>query len=128
MFSFLTSFRVKNIYIKAFCRTERTYVKLLQELVDIYVKPASTPVTGIANVSTKETVVPPAERKIVFNGLESLYSFHTASFLPELEKAYKTLESSDDADGKASAEAAVKVAQVFVSHAAFMRMYSTYIK
>lgn len=79
-------------------------------------------------MSTKETIVPPTERKIVFNGLESLLSFHKESFLPSLEKAYQILESSSDADGKSSAEAAVKVAQVFVSHAAFMRMYSTYIK
>lgn len=109
-------------------RTERTYVKLLQELVDIYVTPASAPVTGIANVSTKETVVPATERKIVFNGLESLLSFHKESFLPSLEKAYLSLEAVDDVDGQVSTQAAIKVAQVFVSHAAFMRMYSTYIK
>lgn len=109
-------------------RTERTYVKLLQELVDIYVKPASAPFTGIANVSSKETIVPASERKIVFNGLESLLSFHKESFLPALELASKTLESSDDSTGEASSQAAIKVAQVFVSHAAFMRMYSTYIK
>jgi len=96
--------------------------------VDIYVTPATAPVTGIGNVSTKETVVPATERKIVFNGLESLLSFHKESFLPSLEKAYMTLESSDDADGQASTRAAINVAQVFVSHAAFMRMYSTYIK
>jgi len=110
------------------CRTERTYVNQLKELVEIYVTPAAAPVTGIANVSTKETVVPAAERKIVFNGLESLLSFHHASFLPSLEKAYKTIEGVDDVDGQASIQAAIKVAQVFVSHAAFMRMYSTYIK
>jgi hypothetical protein len=110
------------------CRTERTYVKLLQELVDIYVKPAAAPVTGIANVSSKETVVPAGERKIVFNGLDSLLIFHKDSFLPSLEKASQILESSDDADGSTSTKAAIKVAQVFVSHAAFMRMYSTYIK
>jgi hypothetical protein len=100
----------------------------LQELVDIYVTPSAAAVTGIANFSTKETVVPATERKIVFNGLESLLSFHKESFLPSLEMAYLTLESADDVDGQASSQAAVKIAQVFVSHAAFMTMYSTYIK
>ena len=108
--------------------TERTYVKGMQELVDIYVKPASAPVTVIGGVSTKETVVPAGERKIVFNGLESLLSFHKESFLPSLEKAYTSLERSTDEDGEASLNAALAVARVFVSHAAFMRMYSTYIK
>jgi RhoGEF domain len=108
--------------------TERTYVKGMQELVDIYVKPASAPVTVIGSVSTKETVVPAGERKVVFNGLESLLSFHKESFLPSLDKAYASLEHSADEDGEASMNAALAVARVFVSHAAFMRMYSTYIK
>ena len=110
------------------CRTERTYVKLLNELVDIYVMPAATPVLGITNSATKETVVPLTERKIVFNGLDSLLAFHRENFLPALEQACQTLDNSDDADGSASAKAAIDVAKVFVSHAAFMRMYSTYIK
>jgi len=100
----------------------------MQELVDIYVKPASAPVTVIGGVSIKETVVPASERKIVFNGLESLLSFHKESFLPSLEKAYTSLEHSTDEDGEVSMNAALAVARVFVSHAAFMRMYSTYIK
>ena len=103
-------------------------MKGMQELVDIYVKPASAPVTVIGGVSTKETVVPASERKIVFNGLESLLSFHKESFLPSLERAYTSLESATDKDGEASMNAALAVARVFVSHAAFMRMYSTYIK
>lgn len=64
----------------------------------------------------------------MFNGLESLFSFHKESFLPSLEKAYEILAITEDEDGEASFQAAIKVAQVFVSHAAFMRMYSTYIK
>ena len=103
-------------------------MKGMRELVDIYVKPASAPVTVIGGVSTKETVVPASERKIVFNGLDSLLSFHKESFLPSLETAYPSLECSTDEDGEASTNAALAVARVFVSHAAFMRMYSTYIK
>ena len=51
-------------------RTERTYVKGLQELVDIYIKPASATVTVLSGVSQiKDSVVPSQERKIVFSGL-----------------------------------------------------------
>lgn len=100
----------------------------LQELVDIYIRPGSQPATTIANVTSKETIVPVNERKIIFNGLESLLSFHKDSFLPALEKAYKALGEGDDTSGELSNDTAMKIAKVFVSHAAFMRMYSTYIK
>lgn len=110
-------------------RTERTYVKGLQELVDIYVKPAAMPVSVLGNATGKETVVPATERKIVFNGLESLYSFHKESFLPALEAASVPLFSgAGDEDGHVSTMVAVTIANVFLSHAAFMKMYSTYIK
>jgi RhoGEF domain len=98
------------------------------------VKPASLPVNTLGNAvaSTKETVIPQQERKIVFNGLDSLFSFHTQSFLPALENAAMPLlrASSAEADvtGEISMTAATSIANVFVSHAAFMRMYSTYIK
>jgi hypothetical protein len=106
----------------------------LLELIDIYVKPASLPVNtlGSAVTSTKETVIPQQERKIVFNGLDSLFSFHKESFLPSLEQAAGPLlrasSAETDADGEISMAAATAIANVFVSHAAFMRMYSTYIK
>ena len=51
-------------------RTERTYVKGLQELIDIYIKPAAAPVSALGSVG--QSVVPAAERKIVFGGLEAL--------------------------------------------------------
>ena len=119
-----------------FSRTERTYVKSLQELVDIYIRPAAFPVTSISSVasSSKETVVPAAERKIVFGGLESLFLFHKDIFLPALETAATPLLQSDglaadaDTDGRLSSEVAMGVGRMFVSHAAFMKMYSTYIK
>lgn len=108
----------------------------MQELVDIYIKPSAAPVNTLSGVgqSSKDTVVPAAERKIVFNGLESLFTFHKASFLPALERAAAPImRPSDelslvDADGETSLEVARAVAQIFVSHAAFMKMYSTYIK
>ena len=83
---------------------------------------------------SKESVVPAIERKIVFSGLEALFSFHKESFLPALEKAAgPAMKPSEvlaeaDKDGNMSMNAARTVGNCFVSHAAFMRMYSTYIK
>jgi RhoGEF domain len=115
--------------------TERTYVKGLQELIDIYIKPASAPVILLGGVSsTKETVIPASERKIVFSGLDSLFSFHKDIFLPALELAANPVlrpqakQSEQEMEGVLSANAARGIARTFVSHAAFMRMYSTYIK
>ena len=110
-------------------RTERTFVKQLQELIEIYIQPSSLPVGGITNKG--ETIVPVQERKIVFNGLESLYSFHKQIFLPALEKQAEPLLSRktlSEVDGETSTKIARDVAEVFVNHAAFMKMYSTYIK
>jgi len=116
-------------------RTEKTYVKGLQELVDIYIKPSSANVNLISGVgSSKETVIPAAERKIVFGGVEALFSFHKESFLPSLEEAaaplLRRLSPGEelDPDGKLSVEVAKAVAGCFLKYAAFMRMYSTYIK
>jgi hypothetical protein len=82
----------------------------------------------------QETVVPAAERKVVFGGIEALFSFHKHSFLPELEKAAAPVLKAGpriaeiDTDGRLSLEVTMAVAHAFVSRAAFMRMYSTYIK
>lgn len=102
--------------------------------MDIYIKPASAPVNGLGGVGqVKDTVVPVQERKMVFSGLEALFIFHRESFLPALERASAPLlvpgqapKGSDD--GHLSLYVARDVANTFVSHAAFMRMYSTYIK
>ena len=114
-------------------RTERTYMKGLTELIEIYVKPAAAPV-NVLGTSTKETVVPATERRVVFGGLDALYSFHSESFLPALEAAATPIMkpaatlAQEDPDGRISLTAAIVVANTFVSHAAFMKMYSTYIK
>ena len=114
-------------------RTERTYVKNLQELVDIYIKPGSAPVNVLGG-SSKETVVPTSERKVIFGGIESLFSFHKESFLPALEIAAAPLMKSNaelteaDADGQLSLNVAKAMGNMFLKHAAFMRMYSSYIK
>ncbi|KAG8966168.1 hypothetical protein FRC03_012358 [Tulasnella sp. 419] len=120
--------KAKRVHIlREIVETERTYVKQLGELVEIYIEGAGQPVNSITGTHGKETVVPLAERKVVFNGLESLYVFHRKNFLPELEKALAPLSLGDDAEGARSSGVAKAVAHVFVSHAAFMRMYSTYI-
>ncbi|KAK7064461.1 DH domain-containing protein [Favolaschia claudopus] len=112
--------------------TERTYVKGLQELVDIYIKPGAAPVNVLGG-SSKETVVPASERKIVFSGVESLFSFHKESFLPALEIAAAPLMRSSaelaeaDADGQLSLTVAKAIGNMFLKHAAFMKMYSSYI-
>lgn len=111
-------------------------MKNLQELVDIYVRPASAPVNSIGNVtsSSKETVVPASERKIVFGGLDSLFSFHKDILLPALEAAARPLLAPNGAaadaenDGKLSLEVAMAIGRIFIAQAPFMKMYSSYIK
>jgi len=124
-----------NASNKSLVRTERTYVKGLKGLVDIYIKPGSLPVNILSGVSSsKETIVPISERKIVFGGLEALFSFHSESFLPALEKACAPMMESPeqlqqaDADGQLSMNVARAVGEMFLKHAAFMKMYSSYIK
>ncbi|KAF8912848.1 hypothetical protein CPB84DRAFT_1841295 [Gymnopilus junonius] len=122
----------RAMVIREIVLTERTYVKGLHELVDIYIKPASTPVNLLSGVgSSKDTVVPAAERKIVFGGIDALFSFHNDSFLPALEGAAAPLmkpgAQDADIDGQLSLSVAKAVGNIFVKHAAFMRMYSSYI-
>ncbi|KAI6133216.1 hypothetical protein EDD16DRAFT_11590 [Pisolithus croceorrhizus] len=120
--------------IREIVETERTYVKGLQELVDIYIKPSAAPVNLISGVgSSKETVIPPSERKIVFGGVEALFSFHKESFLPALEMAAAPLMKNPgpdeelDPDGQLSVDVTKAMADTFMKHAAFMKMYSSYI-
>ncbi|KAF8807582.1 hypothetical protein BYT27DRAFT_7256162 [Phlegmacium glaucopus] len=119
--------------IQEILKTERTYVAGLQELVDIYIKPSAVPVNLLSGVgSSKDTIVPSSERKIVFGGVDALFSFHKDSFLPALEGAAAPLMNSSmgpeaDLDGQLSIDVAKAVGNMFVKHAAFMKMYSSYI-
>uniref|UniRef100_V5EU73 DH domain-containing protein n=1 Tax=Kalmanozyma brasiliensis (strain GHG001) TaxID=1365824 RepID=V5EU73_KALBG len=108
--------------------TERTYVKGLSELVDIYVKPAMAPADGNSGVP----VVPPTEHRSVFGNVEALLRFHRTVFLPSLIAVTSpVLEHDQDAPGEMSAQetaaVAENVASVFSKHAAFFKMYSSYI-
>ncbi|KAG6887795.1 hypothetical protein C0995_012699 [Termitomyces sp. Mi166 len=124
----------RTMIVREIVATERTYVKGLQELMDIYIKPACDTVNILSGVgSSKDTVVPAAERKLVFGGLDALFSFHKDSFLPALEVAAGPLMKSSesvqqaDADGQLSLSVVKAVGCMFLKHAAFMKMYSSYI-
>ncbi|KAG6850811.1 hypothetical protein H0H93_008114 [Arthromyces matolae] len=124
----------RAMIVREIVATERTYVKGLQELMDIYIKPSCDAVNILSGVgSNKDTVVPAAERKLVFGGIDALFSFHKDSFLPALEIAASPLLKSTesvqlaDTDGQLSLNVVKAVGSMFLKHAAFMRMYSSYI-
>ncbi|KAG6842500.1 hypothetical protein C0991_000026 [Blastosporella zonata] len=124
----------RAMIVREIVATERTYVKGLQELVDIYIKPGCDTVNILSGVgSNKDTVVPATERKVVFGGIDALFSFHNDSFLPALEVAAAPLMKSSehlqqaDADGQLSLNVVKAVGSMFLKHAAFMKMYSSYI-
>ncbi|KAF8323058.1 hypothetical protein DL93DRAFT_2070483 [Clavulina sp. PMI_390] len=108
-------------------KTERTYVTQLKELIDIFVIPSAAPAQGTFG-TTKESVIPTVERRVVFNGVEPLFKFHKDTLLPSLERALAPLQGvPDDQLPDISASVASQIAMAFVSHAAFMKMYNTYI-
>ncbi|KAG5648123.1 hypothetical protein DXG03_006077 [Asterophora parasitica] len=124
----------RAMIVREIVATERTYVNGLQELVDIYIKPGCLPVNILSGVgSNKDTVVPATERKVVFSGIDALFSFHKDSFLPALEVAAAPLLKPAeelarvDADGQLSLNVVKAVGSMFLKHAAFMKMYSSYI-
>ncbi|KAG5639383.1 hypothetical protein H0H81_003527 [Sphagnurus paluster] len=126
----------RAMIVREIVATERTYVKGLQELVDIYIKPGCLPanlLSGGGVGSSKDTIVPAPERKVVFGGIDALFSFHKDSFLPALEVAAAPLMKSAedlqkaDVDGQLSLNVVKAVGSMFLKHAAFMRMYSSYI-
>lgn len=111
---------VREIY-----ETETTYVRGLSELVSIYVRPASQPASSS---KSSESVIPVAERKVVFGGVESILLFHRDNFLPALEKVvHQLLTNGDDEDGATSALAAHQLGEIFRTYIAYMKQYSTYI-
>lgn len=108
--------------------TERTYVKGLAELVDIYVKPAMAPADGNSGVP----VIPCNEHRAVFGNVEALLQFHRGVFLPLLLTVAAPLldhdqEKAAEMAPEETAAIAEKIAAVFTDHAAFFKMYSSYI-
>lgn len=108
--------------------TEESYLRGLQELCDIYVKPARVP-----DPSNGQPVLTPQDHRAVFNNVEGLLQFHQGAFLPSLRHAADALFTSEgtemdpEQDAQLTARAAEAVAGVFCKHAAFFRMYSTYV-
>jgi hypothetical protein len=103
--------------------SEKTYLAGLSELVDLYITPASQPLRTSSNHTVRETVVPQAERALVFSVVESIAHFHTEVFLPELEAAAAQViaPASPALDDKTVTQAAVNVASVFTRHAAYLK-------
>ncbi|CEH15703.1 Predicted Rho/Rac guanine nucleotide exchange factor/faciogenital dysplasia protein 3 [Ceraceosorus bombacis] len=105
--------------------TEETYARQLQELVDLYVAPMR------AFDQNGVPLVPPLEHGLIFMNVESISQLHR-SLVPSLRAAVEPLlgtnaqpNASHDAD--LTAAAAQSVAQTFLSHAAFMKMYRQYV-
>lgn len=95
--------------------SEESYVKGLQALVDVYLAP----------LKGDKPPISPAQQRTVFGNVESLLHFHQQGFLPALRAAVSPLLSSSSDD--VSLPCAIAAATVFVEHAAFLRMYATYI-
>lgn len=108
--------------------SEKTYLAGLSELVDLYIAPASQPLRNSSNHIIRETVVPQAERALVFSVVESIAHFHTEVFLPELEAAAAQIVApvSPATDDRAITQAAINVANVFTRHAAYLKLYHSY--
>lgn len=129
--------------------TEKSYIKGLKELYDIYITSASLMVSSSIG-KEKEPMVPPAERKVVFNNVEAIIGFHVDVLLPDFQEVMDRLRQKQsgiataDMDESASTGedllrrrqevdsqltnfAAEELARVFIRHAAFLKLYSTYI-
>ena len=128
--------------IEEIVHTEETYVRGLTELVEIYVKPSQMSAEGAS--SGGAPVVPLTEQRAVFGNVEGILHFHRDVFLPSLRSAAKgvlacrsgaTRDSNSSSgttaaqtlDADESAAVAEKVAKVFSHHAAFFKMYMSYI-
>jgi hypothetical protein len=110
--------------------TEETYVKQLEELVNIYVTPSR------AVDREGAAFVPPAEHRLVFNNVESILHLHANALLPSLKAAAAPLlsprnsapEASDVVhDAAVTGSVAVAVAQVFERHTQWFKMYQQYV-
>lgn len=94
--------------------------------MSIYVQPSAASTNP--GKPGSESVIPLAERKIVFGGIEGILRFHKESLLPAMETAGKEiLAGTADPDGSISAQAARAMGDVFRSYNPFMRQYSSYI-
>ncbi|WAQ83300.1 hypothetical protein PtA15_3A669 [Puccinia triticina] len=133
--------------IEEIVATEKSYIKGLKELESIYITSAILMVSSSIG-KEKEPMVPPAERKVVFNNVEAIIGFHVDVLLPDFQEVMDRLlqkqaaiasgnpkESTGGSEEKRRLEiesqltnfAAEELARVFIRHAAFLKLYSTYI-
>ncbi|MBW0486320.1 hypothetical protein O181_026035 [Austropuccinia psidii MF-1] len=136
--------------IEEIVATEKSYIKCLKELQDIYILNAKSMVSSSIG-KDKEPVVSPSERKIVFNNVEAIIGFHVDVLLPDFQAVMDHLSEKQMTirlplvEGISEAEArqltlrreevesqminvaAEEMARVFIRHAAFLKLYSTYI-
>ncbi|PLW16244.1 hypothetical protein PCASD_18110 [Puccinia coronata f. sp. avenae] len=135
--------------IEEIVATEKSYIKGLKELHDIYITSASLTVSSSIG-KEKEPMVPPAERKVVFNNVEAIIGFHVDVLLPDFQEVMDRLRQKQAAIAMADLKeptsgdeqlprrrqelesqltnfAAEELARVFIRHAAFLKLYSTYI-
>ncbi|GAA6057360.1 hypothetical protein JCM3770_005725 [Rhodotorula araucariae] len=109
----------RDAVLREIVETEQSYLRGLEELCGIYVASASVPVSSSANGGRRDTVLPTAERRVVFGNIEAIRDFHRKVLLPDLLAAVR--------GGGDSTVIAGKVGDVFVQHASFMKIYSSYI-
>jgi hypothetical protein len=112
----------REAVVSEICSSERSYLRGLEEVVEIYVDPSASPAkssgtsTPGGTMGSKESVVPLSERRAVFSNIANLAQFHKAVFLPDLEEAAASMKTS-------SRKAADNIAMVFIRHAAYLKMY-----
>ncbi|GAA5978961.1 hypothetical protein JCM11641_000108 [Rhodosporidiobolus odoratus] len=108
----------REAVLKEIIETEQSYLRGLEELCGIYVASASMPIST-SGTGKKDSVLPAAERRAVFSNIEAIRDFHRKILLPDLLAAVRS--------GGESVEVAEKVGEVFVNHASFLKIYSSYI-
>ncbi|GAA6021200.1 hypothetical protein JCM10207_008352 [Rhodosporidiobolus poonsookiae] len=108
----------REAVIKEIVDTEQSYLRGLEELCGIYVDSASVPIST-SGTGKKVATVPAAERRAVFGNIEAIRDFHRMILLPDILAAARA--------GGDSIEVAGKVGEVFINHASFLKIYSSYI-
>ncbi|GAA5942168.1 hypothetical protein JCM1841_000032 [Sporobolomyces salmonicolor] len=108
----------REAVLKEIVETEQTYVRGLEELCAIYVVSAAKPLNS-SKSGKDDSVLPVAERRAVFGNIEAIRDFHREIFLSDLLAAVQA--------GGESAVVAGRVADVFVTHGSFLKIYSSYV-
>lgn len=95
----------RDCVVREIVETERTYVRGLEELCQIYIH--------------EDGPLPDGETRVVFGNVEAILDFHRRTILPELIKASGLTDKPVLPSGD-SCKVACDVAKVFVRHAAWL--------